>query len=369
MKSSSSQLYRPFHASAPGAAPGIQLEELRVMPNRPGRVLVSCLDYDSDHFTFVSVLDIDAFLAEHRPPWVKVRWINVAGLTDMGIIHALAQKYQLHPLAIEDMLQSGTRPKVETYPGDHQHHARTFIVARKIHLAQQELHCEQICMFAGEHTLLTFQETHSGVWDPVRQRICKDASRLRHHDLGYLVYALLDAIVDHCFPILEHYSDQLQDLELEVLNYPEPAIINRIHLVKRELLLLRREFRPMREVIHQLQHGEHANLSGHTAVFMRDIYDHSIQVLDMLETYREIATGLTETYMNVNSQRMNQVMKVLTIISTLFMPLSFIAGVFGMNFHHMPELQSVWIYPYGFWMLCLSISASMFFLFRRNQWL
>ncbi|TLD70067.1 magnesium/cobalt transporter CorA [Phragmitibacter flavus] len=369
MSDDSSPIFRRARPQVPGSAPGIHLDELKAMPSGPGKVVVTCMDYDALHCQTTVVGEMDEFLNHHRPEWVKVRWINVAGVTDMGVIHALAAKYQLHPLAIEDMLQGGCRSKVETYPGDESHHARTFIVARKIHMADGTLHCEQIFFFVGEHTLLTFQESHQGVWDPVRERVCKEGSRLRGRDLGYLVYALLDAIVDHCFPVLEHYSDLLQDLEIEVLDHHEPALIKRIHHAKREMMLLRREFRPMREVIHQLQHGDHANLTADTAVFMRDLYDHSLQVIEMLETYRDIASSLTETYMNANSQRMNSIMKVLTVIATIFMPLSFIAGVFGMNFARMPELQAGWAYPFGFWGICAGVAVGMVWMFRWKRWL
>lgn len=363
-----SPIYRRLHRGKPGAAPGIQLDELRAMPSGPAAI-VTCIDYDEHQCQSVCLVDLDSFLAEHRPPWVKVRWINVTGLADMKVIHSLASKYQLHPLAIEDMLQEGGRPKVEAYPAESDHHARTFIAARKINLEDGRLLCKPVFFFVGEHTLITFQESNQGVWEPVCARILKEGSRLRIHEIGYLVYALLDAIVDHCFPVLEHYSDLLQDLEMEVLDRPEPSLINRIHLVKRELLLLRREFRPMREVIHQLQHGDYENLSADTSVFMRDLYDHSLQIIELLETYRDIASSLTETYMNVNSQRMNIVMKVLTVIATIFMPLSFFAGVFGMNFHHMPELGWKWTYPWGFWLLCGAISLGMIGFFRHKRWL
>lgn len=359
----------------PGSAPGIGLEQLLSMPDGPGEVTVTCMDYNAERSSVTEIRgnDLDEFLAVHRPDWVSIRWINVAGLTDMSVIHALAKKYQLHPLAIEDMLQPGTRPKVESFPGCADYHARTLIVARKIHVSGGELHCEQISLFAGEHTLLTFQETHQGVWDPVRARVRKEGSRLRQHDLSYLVYALLDAIVDHCFPVLEFYCVKLHSMSQEVLHDPGRGLDARIHHIKNELLLLRREVMPMREVIHQLQLGEHENISESTFVYLRDVHDHLIQVLDMLETYRELADSLTATYQNITSQRLNEVMKVLTIIATVFMPLSFLAGVFGMNFHRMPELENdwayPWIYPIGFWSLCFGIVILMMLWFRRNRWL
>jgi magnesium transporter len=168
---------------------------------------------------------------------------------------------------------------------------------------------------------------------------------------------------------MECYSERLEAIEEEVLNRPSPAVIRRIHEVKHELLILRREFWPMRELLHALQRVDHANFSPTASLFLRDVYDHSVQVLDLMETYREVAVGLTETYMNAMSHRMNEVMKVLTLIATIFMPLSFLAGIFGMNFEHMPELKSTWAYPFGFFGLCIAVTGSMILWFRRRGWL
>lgn len=362
-----------LHHPQPGKASGIELDQLQQMPSGPQRVVLTCIDYGPSQVQAVDVLDVDDFLSCHRPEWATVRWINVDGLTDMRIIHALAKKYDLHPLAIEDLVHPGTRPKIESYPGLNETSSRLFILARMIFLVGQQLHCEQVCFFLGQHTLLTFQETHGDVWDAVRARILRDGSRLRMNDVSFLLYALMDAVVDQCFPVMECYSERLEDIETEVLDRPTPAVIRRIHQVKHELLLLRREFWPMREMIHALQRVDHANFSTTASLFLRDVYDHSVQVIDLMETYREVAIGLTETYMNAMSHRMNEVMKVLTIIATIFMPLSFLAGVFGMNFQHMPEIEASWAYPWcypiGFWTLCLLIVTSMFIWFRRRGWL
>lgn len=358
-----------LHRPKPGTAPGIEIEQLKAMPSGPERVVLTCIDYGPEQVRAVDVLDVDDFLTCHRPEWATVRWINVDGLTDMRVIHALAQKYDLHPLAIEDLVHPGTRPKVESYPGESDKPARLFILARMIFLTGQQLHCEQVCFFLGQHTLLTFQETHGDVWDGVRARILRDGSRIRNNDVSFLLYALIDAVVDQCFPVMECYSEKLEDIETEVLDRPEPAVIRKIHQVKHELLLLRREFWPMRELLHALQRVDHANFSSTASLFLRDVYDHSVQVIDLMETYREVAIGLTETYMNAMSHRMNEVMKVLTIIATIFMPLSFLAGIFGMNFEHMPELKESWAYPTGFYALCLAVIAGMFAWFKRKRWL
>lgn len=357
----------------PGTAPGITTAQLATMGSGSQRVYVSCIDYDAQRFRAVSIIDIEDFLIHHRPEWSHVRWINVDGVTDTSVILALADKYQLHPLAIEDMIHTGTRPKAEPYPGDAGQPPRLFVIARMMELINKSLHCEQVSIFLGRNTVLTFQETHGDVWDPIRERVSKPGSKLRQEGADFLVYALLDSIVDQCFPILEHYSDRLEELEDDVLEHPEPRVIHRIHHIKHELLLLRRNFWPMRELIHSLQRIESSNISDQTRLYLRDVYDHCVQVIDLLETYREVAIGLAETYLNAMSNRMNEVMKVLTIIATVFIPLTFLAGVYGMNFQFMPEINTryawPWIYPIGFWGACLSIAGGMFIWFKRRHWL
>lgn len=361
-----------MHHSDAGSAPADEKRGLaEAKKEQPS--LVTCIDYCPEHALFKTVENIEEFVAQHRPEGTKVRWIDVDGLSEMRVIHALAKKYELHPLAIEDLLHPGTRPKVEAYPSTSEHSSRLFIIARMIYLAENQLKCEQICFFLGKHTLLTFQTTPGDVWDSVRARIRRDGSRIRQNDVSFLLYALIDAVVDQCFPVLEYYSDRLEDIEAEVLRCPDTAVIRRIHEAKHELLLLRREFWPMREMIHSLQRADHVNFSETASLFMRDVYDHSVQVIDLLETYREVAIGLTETYMNAMSNRMNEVMKVLTVIATVFMPLSFITGIFGMNFPHMPEFEASWTYPWaypvGFFAICIGVVTGMFVWFRRNRWL
>jgi magnesium transporter len=206
------------------------------------------------------------------------------------------------------------------------------------------------------------------VFDPVRQRIRTAGSQLRRNDASFLAYSLLDAIVDSCFPILESFGDRLEDVEDEVLSRPSQHTIQEIHRVKRELLLVRRAMWPMREVLGRLQRDPHECFSEVTQTYVRDVYDHVVQLIDLIETYREVANGLTETYMTAISNRMNEVMKVLTIIGTIFIPLTFLAGVYGMNFRHLPELDWWWGYPL-FWLICFVLAGSMIAWFRRRGWL
>lgn len=357
--------------SKPGAKAGIELSDLAKMPSEPGPqapVSVTCIDYGPGQAQVTQVPDVPSFLNLHRPEWSAVRWINVDGLSDLNAVRGLAEKYHLHPLAIEDVLHTTHRPKVEAYHEEGQFQSRLFIIARMLELSNGHLQSEQISLFLGHHTVLTFQESPGDVWDGVRQRILTPASRLRQNDASFLVHSLLDAIVDNCFPILEFFGDHLEDVEAEVLQRPTPSAIQEIHSLKRELLLLRRAVWPMREVISFLQREAHECMSDATRMYMRDIYDHLVQIIDIIETYREIATGLTETYMSAMSQRLNEVMKVLTIIGTIFIPLTFLAGVYGMNFHNLPELSWQWGY-FGFWAICAAIAGTMVVWFRKRQWL
>ena len=354
--------------SKPGAVAGIELSELARMPEAQEPVSITCVDYGAQQAQVQEVKDLAAFLAVHRPEWATVRWINVDGLSDLHVVRGLAEKYHLHPLAIEDLLHVTHRPKVEAYEDDGNLQARLFIIARMLELTDGHLRSEQISIFLGRHTVLTFQESPGDVWDAVRQRAVTPGSRLRSNDASFLVHSLLDAIVDHCFPILEFYGDRLEDVEAEVLQRPSPAAIQDIHTLKRELLLLRRAVWPMREVISALQREQHACMSDATRTYMRDVYDHTVQIIDIVETYREMATGLTETYMSAMSQRLNEVMKVLTVIGTIFIPLTFLAGVYGMNFKHFPEIEWVWGYPV-FWGICVVTVVVMVAWFRKRRWL
>lgn len=350
----------------PGAAAGIEPEELSQHPGSSAPVHVTCIDYAAERVQVETVADLGAFTAGHRPDWSRVRWINVAGLTHMEVIRELAEKYQLHPLAIEDVLHTVQRPKVEDYPGSADLPGRLFVVARAV---EQETHphFDQISFFLGRHTLLTFQQTVGDVFDPIRQRLQTAGSRLREHDASFLLYALLDAIVDHYFPVLEQYSEQLEAVEEQLLGRPGQDTLQQVHAIKRELLLLRRAAWPMRELIAQLQREKHECLSEMAQTYLRDVYDHSVQIIDLIETYREIATALTETYISILSNRTNEIMKVLTIMGTIFIPLTFLAGVYGMN---MPIPENQWAASYPvFWGVCCAVAGGMLLWFRRRGWL
>lgn len=351
----------------PGTAGGIEAAALSARASGPGTVTVTCVDYSPDQVEVEVVEQINDFLARHRPAWSHVRWVNVDGLTDMEVLRAVAEKYQLHPLAIEDMVHPLERPKVEDFPESADQPGRLFVIARAIDERDGSLHSDQVSLFLGRTTLLTFQDVHRQDLEPIRQRIRNPDSRVRQSDVSFLLYALLDSIVDRYYPVLERYSERLSDLDEELLEHPTRGTLQRIHAIKRELLLMRRAAWPLRDVIAQLQRDRHVCLSETAQTYLRDVHDHCVQIIDLIETYREISNGLAETYVSEVSNRTNDTVKVLTIIGTIFIPLTFLAGVYGMNMP-IPENQSPLTYPL-FWLACLAVAGGMLLWFRRRGWL
>ena len=352
---------------APGTAAGIETSELGQLADGSGPVTVTCIDYCPDQVEIHEIDDLREFLGRHRPAWAHVRWINVDGLGRMDVIKALAEKYGLHPLAIEDVVRTHERAKAEDYPGHEDQPGRLFIVARTIDRRDGLLHSDQLSMFLGRTTLLTFQGAHPQDFAPIRQRISTPESRIRENDASFLLYVLLDGIVDGYFPALERYSEWLGELEEDVLERPSQSTLQQIHRVKRELLTIRRAAWPPRELIGHLQRERHETLSPTAQTYLRDVQDHCVQIIDLIESYREIASSQAETYISVVSNKTNDVVKVLTIIGTIFIPLTFLAGVYGMNMP-IPENGSPLAYPL-FWLVCVVVATSMVVWFRRRGWL
>ena len=359
---------RRLHRKKPGASPGINLQELSELPSSDEPVCVTVIDYGPEQVQTTHVDDVDAFLATPRAQWTRVRWINVDGLTNMHIVRSLAEHYNLHPLAIEDVLHVHQRPKVDTFTNGADERTRLYIVARMMQIKDDHLNSDQVSMFLGRHTVITFQQRAGDVWDPIRQRIDRPGSMMRNSDASYLLYALLDAVVDYGFPILDYYSDRLESLEDRVLAFADEDEMRELHDLKHQMLLLRREIWPLRDVINTLQRDESGLISDTTRLYLHDVYDHAVQVIDLVETYRDLAANLRDVYMTAISNRMNEVMKVLTIIATIFIPITFLAGVYGMNFKWLPEYDWKWSYP-TFWGVCLGLTAVQIYVFKRRKWL
>lgn len=357
------------HADAPRA------DDRRATPRlvdgslRPaGLTAVHCVDFSATRVESRDVHDLAAFLASPRPEWAAVRWVQVVGLKNMADIEALAAKYDLHPLAVEDVVSREQRPKVDTYGGEGSDlAARLLVNARVLHASGNRIKTSPASVFLGHTTVLTFEHADTGVWRPTRQRLVAGASRARAADASFLLYTLLDAVVDTAFPILEHLEGRLDRLEADVLEEADRSLLVEIQDVKRDLVTVRSAVWPLREVVATLQRDQHECLSSTTQVYLHDLRDHIVQVIELIEGYRERARDLTESYRTSLSARSNDTMKVLTIIGTIFIPLTFLAGVYGMNFRVFPELGWHWAYP-AFWVVCVAVAGGMTAWFRRRGW-
>ena len=344
----------------PGTAPGT----LRAPEKRVDQVRITVIDYGPDHLEEKTVTRVEELVEYRDSP--SVTWINVEGLHDVALVESIGRHFGFHPLALEDVLNCGQRPKIEDYGTYH-------FLSMKSLLPGEILDTEQISFFLSGNYVITFQEVPGDSFEAVRERIRRGKGLMRKAGADYLVYALIDALIDEFFPILERYGEKIEALEAELLTNPSRGTIQEVHRVKRELLLLRRTAWPERDVISAMQREESDVIHRETQVFLRDCYDHTIQIIDMIETYRDLAAGMLDIYLSSVSNRMNEIMKVLTIISTIFIPLNFIAGVYGMNFHtnhpmNMPELDWSWGYPYALGMMA-SVAVVLVIYFQRKGWL
>ncbi len=291
-------------------------------------------------------------------------WINVDGIHDVDAIHRIGELCRLHPLTLEDVVNTEQRAKFEIYE------EYVFVVLKMIeHLdSPDRIRVEQVSLVLKPGLLISFQEREGDVFNALRDRLRHPGSRLRKEGSDYLAYGLMDSIVDHYFVCLEKSGEQIENLQEKLLQRAEAATIEEIHRTKREMIYLRRAIWPLREVINAILRGETGFFTPGTLVYLRDVYDHTVQVIDTLEIHREMLGGMMDIYLSSVSNRLNEVMKMLTIIATIFIPLTFIAGVYGMNFKYMPELEWPWGYP-AILLVMLSIALVMLLYFRRKRWL
>ncbi len=327
------------------------------------RITINLIDYDSEQFheELLAIDDVQRCCQLKASP--SISWININGVHEIGHIEALGNCFNLHPLVLEDILNTDHRPKVEDYED------YLFLVLKMLFYDREGgIHTEQVSLVLGPNYVLSFQEKTGDVFDGVRDRLRIAKGRIRKQGADYLAYALMDAIVDGYFSILEQIGDEIEEMEQELVTDPSPQTLNRIHNFKREMILLRKAVWPLRELISALQRGESRLIAETTAIYLRDVYDHTIQVVDTVETFRDLIAGMLDLYLSSISNRMNEVMKVLTIIATIFIPLTFFAGIYGMNFEYMPELKWRWGY-FGLWGVMLAISAGMLIFFRRKRWI
>jgi len=325
-------------------------------------VKITIMDYDEIQLQEKEAKTFnECFPYKGRP---TVTWINVDGIHQIETLEKLGECFELHPLTLEDVLNTDQRPKMEDF-GDYM-----YIVLKMFSYNDKnnEILIEQVSFILGSNFVLSFQENVGDVFDPIRERIRSGKGRIRKMGADYLLYSLLDAIVDNYFIILEKIGEQIEFIEERLIINPASKTLNIIHKLKRDMLFLRRSVWPLREVISGMERGEFSLIKGTTKIYLRDVYDHNIQIIDTIETLREMLSGMLDIYLTSISNRLNAVMKVLTIIATIFMPLTFLAGIYGMNFKYMPELEWKW----GYFLILLvmfAIGISMLFYFKKKKWL
>lgn len=343
----------------PGSPPGTLVY---VGEERPLRTRVTVIDYGPDHLTEEVTKQSD--VAARKAEGDSVTWINVEGLQETSLIAEFGERFHLHPLLLEDILNTDHRPKAEFY----QNHV--FFVLRMLWFAENhsELHSEQVSLVLGEGYVLSFQEAPGDVFEPIRARLRSGHQRIRSMGADYLLYALIDAVVDHYFVVLETMDDRSERLEIAVFGDARRDTLQEVQKLKSDLVPLRRAIWPLRDALSSLVRDANPLIQAEVRVFFRDVYDHSVQVLDTVEALRDTSSSLLDIYLSAVSNRMNEVMKVLTVIATIFIPLTFIAGVYGMNFEYMPELHLHWAYPV-LWGVFLAITFAMILYFKKRNWL
>ncbi|MBU2100143.1 magnesium/cobalt transporter CorA [Candidatus Micrarchaeota archaeon] len=343
----------------PGISPGTLVF---VGKKKSDKISIKLIDYTETKFEEKEIKSIEEVFPFKDT--ASVTWVNVTGLHETSIIEKIGAHFDSHPLILEDILNTEQRPKMEDFD------SYLFLVLKMISYNNHdtEMGIEQLSLIVGQNFIISFQETEGDVFGNVRERIRASKGKIRKMGTDYLAYALVDAIVDSYFLVLENMGEQIELLEEKVMLNPLPKELNTIYRLKHDLIYLRKSVWPLREVINNFQRGESKLVKKTTIVFLRDVYDHTIQVIDTIETYRDMVSGLLDIYLSSVSNKMNEVMKVLTIIATIFIPLTFIVGVYGMNFKHMPELQVEWAYPL-LWVIMILVGFSMFLFFRRKKWL
>ena len=324
--------------------------------------IITVRDYDERHFSEHSSDRMDECLLVSNAP--TVNWVDVAGVHEVGVVEFLGTCFGIHPLVLEDVVNTGQRSKLEDF-GDY-----LFLVVRKVGNLETEagIDYEQLSLILGSNFVITFQETESQIFSPLIERLRNERSRTRRMGADYLAHALLDLVVDSYFVILERLGDRIEVVEDEVVASPTQTTFREIHDLKRELILLRKAVWPLRELVGGLARGDSALIQESTRLYFRDVYDHTIQIIETMDTFRDMLSGFVDIYLSSVSNRMNAVMKVLTIIATIFMPMTFIAGVYGMNFQHMPELAWAWGYPLALGIMGL-VALGMVWFFVRKGWI
>lgn len=325
-------------------------------------VTITLIDYSPDHLTEETDISLEACESYIRGH--SVTWINIIGVHNPEIIERIGLAFHLHPLSLEDVLNTGGRPKLDDYED------YLFIVLKMIDRSADagKIEHEHVCLIIREGLVISFQEHAGDVFGPVRQRIRKGKGRIRKSGADYLAYALMDMIVDHYFLVLEGFGEEMDTIQDAVLSNPEPLVLDTVHTLRRELIYIRKSVWPVREIVASMLRLESPLISRETQIYLRDVYDHTVQVAETVEMFREVLSSALDIYLSSVNNRMSGVMKVLTVIATIFIPLTFIAGVYGMNFVHMPELEWRYAYP-AVWGIFILAAGGMVAWFRYRKWL
>lgn len=323
--------------------------------------LITLIDYSEDFFERREINKNE--LSNLKARESGVRWVNVEGLHEVDVLEKIGEVFNLHPLVLEDILNTDQRPKIDINDD------YIYISSKKLSYdaAPAEFDIEQVSFILGRDFIVSISEKDTDVFEPVIKRLKQGMSRFRKMGADYLVYCLLDVIVDNYFAVLEGFGENVEIVEDQIVARTTTQTLREIHKLKRQILFLHKSVWPLREVLSLLERGESLLVQESTGIYLRDLYDHIIQVMDTTETLRDILSSMLDVYLSSTSNRMNEIMKVLTIISTVFMPLSFIVGVYGMNITNMPELGWPWMYP-ALWFVMVSIAAVMLIFFKKKKW-
>ncbi len=324
------------------------------------RVKITLIEYNELEFFEQEYYDLSDCLDHVKKDMVK--WINVDGVHKVELIEAIGKKYDIHPLTLEDIVHVDQRPKFEEY--------ENYVLGiMKMISFTDKVEAEQLSILLFENTVISFQEPSSGdAFDIIRTRLRQGKGRVRKLGADYLFYALMDAVVDCYFHAIEKIGDQVEEVEEEIMNYTHKSSLKKLYELKRELIYLRKQIWPMRDMISNMKRSEVSLITENTQIFLRDLQDHSIRIIDTIETYRDLLSGIMDIHLSNTSNKMNEVMKVLTIMSSIFIPVTFVAGVYGMNFDFMPELRS----PYGYvgvWVVMIAIMLGQIVYFKKKKWM
>jgi len=346
-------------ASTQGLPPG---SIVHIGEKKTEKVKISIMDYSIGKYDERDVKKVEDCFQYKRKP--SITWINVDGLHDVEAIEKLGDCFDIHPLVLEDIANTDQRPKMEVFD------KYIFFVLKMIYIddKNQEIQSEQVSLILGQNYVISFQERAGDVFNAVRERIRKGRGRIRKMNSDYLAYSLVDAIIDNYFLILERIGEMVESIEQDVISSPKQEVLQQIYSLKREMIYLRKSVWPFREVINGLIREESKLIKRGTHIYLRDLYDHTIQVIDTIETFRDMISGMLDIYMSSLSNKMNEVMKVLTIFAAIFIPLTFIAGVYGMNFQFMPELSIPWAYP-AIWIVIIFVGLSLLLYFKHKKWI